>query len=331
MQPVKYTSIDTILSKLSRETNNMDFNESDAIEWIGEALSELNVHEVQQEAVAFIEVQNYTATLPDGLISILQIAKNNHWSKEENKCCPCPEEVVEEAQTCDINCPQDHPANLCGYPVPLDCNGTPLTDYEVAYYRPYFDLQYEYYGWTNSNYYQEHYTPVRLSNHTFFDSIVCKEKDMSVYCPGCTPFEYSPVKGAEDTLRFNFEEGSVAISYLRTATDIDTGYPLVPDNFSYLNAVTAYVKWKWAASMAFSGREGYLQQSQLYNQEWLKYARQAKNYMKMPKSIDQYQNLLEQQFYLIPRHRRYYGFFGKLGREEDRRFNGPGRRRFNNW
>ena len=47
----------------------------------------------------------------------------------------------------------------------------------------------------------------------------------------------------------------------------------------------------------------------------------------MPSGIDQYQNIMENSLYLIPRTRKYYGYFGKLGREEDRLFNNPDMRR----
>ena len=37
--------------------------------------------------------------------------------------------------------------------------------------------------------------------------------------------------------------------------------------------------------------------------------------------------LLEQTHQLIPNHKKYYGFFGKLGRPEGRKFNDPDFRR----
>ena len=41
----------------------------------------------------------------------------------------------------------------------------------------------------------------------------------------------------------------------------------------------------------------------------------------MPTGVDQYQNIMEQSMYMIPRFKKYYGFFGSLGREENKAFN----------
>ena len=71
-----------------------------------------------------------------------------------------------------------HPINQLGYPIPLDADGLPITDYDVAYYRPYYDLQWEYSPWVSSQYYKQNYTPVRLADNTFFNSVVCREKDI---------------------------------------------------------------------------------------------------------------------------------------------------------
>ena len=78
------------------------------------------------------------------------------------------------------------------------------------------------------------------------------------------------------------------------------------------------MEWK-----SWNNREGAAGLVQDYERKWLKYARQAKNFMKMPKGIDQHQNLLEQSHKLIPRKRTYYGYFGSLGRLENRTFNDP--------
>ena len=43
----------------------------------------------------------------------------------------------------------------------------------------------------------------------------------------------------------------------------------------------------------------------------------------MPSGVDEHQNLAQQSRYLIPRMNKYYGFFGKLGRAENRPFNNP--------
>jgi hypothetical protein len=318
---MQFTTIDRIFSKVHRDLKGTDVEEGDVVEWIGEALEFLKVHGIQEESVAFMEVKDFHANIPCGFQMVLQVAKNNNYVEDqcETTCCNIAE-VVEEIETplapCNIESPE-----LTGCPVPLDCNGAPLTDVEVAYYRPFFDLKWEYQPFINSSLYQEKFTPVRLASNTFFNSLVCKETDQTPY-QSCTD-EYTIVGHTEKRLRFSFKTGQVALSYLKSVTDATTGYPLVPDHISYTSAIVYYIKWKLAEQMEWAKREGYAGLAEKAERRWLKYCRQAKNYSKMPKSLDDYQDLLEQSHKLIPNHRRYYGFFGKINREEDRGFNNP--------
>lgn len=330
MSELQYTSVNRVLAKVHRDLKGTEVNESDAIEWIGEALEFLKVPQVQEQAVAFMEVRNYEADLPDGFQMILQVARDNNWTPETKDDCCIPMETIEEVTEQSTDDCTD-----C-FTQPVDCNGRPLFDDACPSYIPHFDMQWQYIPWTSCSYYKENFTPVRLANHTFFNTIVCKEKHDTPYQGNQDVYdhplknnflgqqdEYTIVGSVDKKLRFSFKEGYVALAYIRNAIDRETGYPLVPDNVSYVTAITYYLKWKMAEMYAWNGREGYEGKADKAEQKWLKYARQGKNYMKMPKSIDQFQNLLEQSHYLIPRHRRYYGYFGNLGREEERKFNDP--------
>ena len=174
MQKFQFIKIDSILSKFHRDFRGLDINESDAIDWIGEALGFMQIVSASEEAIAFIEVKNYQAPIPNGLHFITQIARNTNWEKPEDtsKCtyqtlCDLDTEY-EDCNTCD------NFTNL----VPVNCKGEICGDYEVAYYKPFFDLQYEYLQWANSNSRRSQYVPVRLANHSFFDTLVCKEPGM---------------------------------------------------------------------------------------------------------------------------------------------------------
>lgn len=312
---IKFTTIDTVLSKIYRELRgSQDLNETDIIEWIGEALQFLAVYESKEEAVAFLEVNNFETELPLHFIAVIQVAKNNEWVKPTRiDMCPTtvvtPENVVETL-----------PEDYC--PVITDCQGNLVGDYNIAYYRPYFDLKWEYQGFIQSPLYIEKFTPVRLSNHTFFNSVVCKESDPELY-NSCQD-EYTFIGNPISKLRFSFKEGQVALSYLKASIDEETGLPNVPDNISYITAITYYVKWKLMERLSWGTQRTVTQNDlQYHRQEWLRYARQAKNSLKMPTTLDQYQNMLEESHYLIPRHRKYFGFFGHLGREERRPFVDP--------
>jgi len=313
----QYVTVDTILAKYQRDFRGLDIGESDAIEWIGEALGFMKYASASEEAIAFIEVKNYQATLPYGLHYIVQIARSNKWTSEEPESCTAATllgdiiaPVTPDCLDCDIE-----PSTL----VLVDCQGTIIGDQEVAYYRPYFDLQYEYLGWAQSKACNESFTPVRLANHSFFNSLVCKtEETEGVYRGGRD--EYTIVG---DQLRFNFAEGFIALAYIRQRIDVTTGYPMIPDDESAKAAITYYLGWKMKENEAWNHREGASQLADRAEMRWLKYIKQFKNKAKMPWGIDEYQNLADQGNYLIPRRNRYYGFFGNLGTSENRVFNDP--------
>ncbi len=328
----QYTTLDRIISKLYRDLGLEEVSETDIIEWSGEALEAIGAITMYEEAVCFVEVKNHMADLPNGLHSIIQVARNMHWTNEKKETlCPAniilDDEVTEleepkDCGCCTSTCVHTNPQGFEDYPVPLDCNGMPITDYEVAYYRPYFDLQYEYYGWMRSNYYTQKYVPIRLANHSFFNSLVCAEEE-GLY-NSCTD-EYTII---DNKIRLSFKEGSIAVAYYRQKVDPETGYPMIPDDISVTQAITFYITWKYMARMWYMGREGYADKMQVAEDRWHWYCKQAGNKMIIPHGIDEHQNILDERNHLIPRHNRYYGFFGKLGRPEYQGFKDPNRRNF---
>lgn len=305
---MEYITVDRIFSKLHRDLKGIDFNESDVIEMIGEALDFLKIKGNQEEAVSFLNVKDYHAELPCGFQMVLQIARNNYYTPENNlKICPEPTITEEEVAVINRDCCSDEIPESTHTPVP-------------------YNLNWSYQSFTNSPYYKALFTPVRLSNNTFFNSLVCKEFDESPY-HSCDD-EYTIVGHTERRLRFSFKEGRIALSFLKTILDPETGYPLIPDQVSYITAITYYIKWKIAESHQWSGRQGFAGLAEASERRWLKYVSQAKNYTFMPKTLDDYQDLLEMSHRLIPSHRRYYGYFGKMTKEENRDFNNPSRNNY---
>lgn len=288
MSNINYVSINRIFSKVNRDLKGTETQETDVIEWIGEALDFMKVPQILVEDVAFVKVTDYHAAMPENLHMITQIARNKGYDPTVVADCPT-EEVVDPVVE-----------EICA------------TEVEVV------DLDWTYTIWTSGEDYKKNYAPVRLATGSFFNTIVCREKDESLYAT-CAD-EYTIVGEVDKLLRFNFIEGEVAVSYLRNTVD-DSGYPLIPDNISYITAIVYYIKWKIAEMYEWAGRDGWAAKAEKAEVRWNKYAKQAKNFMKMPKTLDQYQNLLEQTHYLIPNHKRYYEYFGNLSKSQPRNFN----------
>lgn len=288
MRVIKKTTLDRVFNKLYRDLGLEEISESDVIEWTGEVLEHIGVVDMYEEHVAFIEVDNHKAQLPNNLISIIQVAKNNRALKKDDGLC-----YHEVAKTCEP-LRQDF--------VPLDCRGGLIGDYEVAYYRPFFDLQYEYSGWMQSSLYSNTFSPVRLSNKTFFNSLVCPENDQ-IYSGSRD--EYT-IKG--DTLVLSFKEGQVAIAYYSFPVDVETGYPMIPDHVSVIQAIVSYVTYKYMQRLWYLGREGYGDKYKQAEIDYHWYINQAKTALFGPYGVDDFQDLLDQNT-LIPNLSKYKNFF----------------------
>lgn len=297
-----YTTLDRVLSKVYRDLGMEEISETDVIEWAGEALEGIGAISLYEEAVAFAEVKGHHADLPTRLHSIIQIARNNRWIKEEKESCtPAQliEEVTEESPNVE-NCG-------CNTSSILDCNGNSIFGQEINYYRPYYDLQWEYSGWMNTSFFRRKYTPVRLANHSFFNTIVCNE-DPELYNSAVD--EYTIVG---NRLRFSFEEGYVAIAYYRQVLDKETGYPMIPDDYSVITAITMYITMKYMGRMWYMGREGYADKFQKAEQDWQWYCKQAGNSITALYGEDEHEDFMKGRYNLIPNRNKYSGYFGKLG------------------
>jgi hypothetical protein len=179
------------------------------------------------------------------------------------------------------------------------------------------NLQWDYLDWLNQSLPLGFY-PVSLADHSFFDSIVCKEDDERIaqLYKTCKD-EYTVVQdGCNRKLRLSFKEGFVAVAYRRQITDSKTGYPMIPDNEYCINAISYYMKWKFWERYFFEGRDGSQAKMEYSMLQWDKYIRRFKGHAMMPFGLDQYENLKNQSSYLIPRRNRADNFFGELSNKE---------------
>lgn len=309
MEKYRFISINSTLAKYHRDVREGNVNESDLIEWIGEALSIMKISSASEEALHIAEVKNFHVDIPDRLHYIIQIARDLEWSKDTCKTKGlCPAEILTASE------------NVAQIPTVQDCDGNIITQYKLTNYSQIFNLNYLYNNWSNSSIYKSRFSPVRLANHSLFNSLVCKDVEPQDYTRDNGEDEYTVVG---DKIRFSFREGLVSIPYLRQRIDPETGYPMVPDNYYASSAINYYIIWKMKERDCWSHREGACQLAEKAQRLWDDYIRKFINDAKMPSGIDQHQNLAEQSRYMIPRLNRYYSFFGKLGTQENRVFKDP--------
>jgi len=318
MKELNYTTVNRVFSKISRDLGIDDFSEADVIEWTGEALEAIGAITMLEECVEFKEVKNHMVDLPRFTNSIIQIAEHNGDYSEVT-----PDTIVEsicEASTSlDPNCPCDTITNKY---IPVDATGYPIFDEDVYEWQPNINVQAEYVNWTSCSAYQNTWTPVRLANHTFFNSIVCQEPDSDKLYNNSRS-EYTIV--GDSKVRFSFQTGYIAIAYTRQKLD-ENMHPMIPDHYAYLTAVTKYVTLRLMERMWYAGRQGFGDKVQKAEADWQWYCKQAGNRGLMPHGIDQFQNMLDQSQYLLPRMFRYNQFFMDMSRPESRKFNDPDNR-----
>ena len=124
-------------------------------------------------------------------------------------------------------------------------------------------------------------------------------------------------------LRFSFSTGFVAISFKRPILDPITGYPMIPDSQPHITAIINYIVKEDAGIDFRAHREGSQAILEKAERDWDWYCGQASNLDKMPQSIDEMQNLLDQRSYVLPDYNKYYNFFGNLSAPEMRKYNDP--------
>lgn len=320
MKELNYTSVDRIFKKISSDLGIDDFSESDVIDWTGEALEAIDAVTMLEEAVEFVVVKNHMAELPQFTSSIIQIAQfNGDYTKNTASCLiesvtPEDENIVYK----DI-CAEEQSCNCTGVAkyIPVDENNYPIFDVDLYEWKPTFNIQANFKNWKNSKFFKENWIPVRLTNHTFFNSLVCTEPNADSLYKSCSS-GYTII--GDSTIRFSFQEGYVAIAHNRQKLD-ERGRPMIPDHISYTEAITKYITMKLMGRMWYSGREGYEKRYLKAETEWQWYCKQAGNRGLMPRGIDQYQNMLDQRQYFLPDQQRYRKFFRDLSHPERRNYN----------
>lgn len=302
MNTTRYISIDTVISRVLRDLGTQ-VERTDVIEWTADLIEYLNIPVVFEERVAFVEIKNYKAVLPDGLRAIIQIAKSNSLQVSPEECALQVLDEVDEKEEVEIK-------------VSEPCEGNTYSEGTRSGPRfgPWVDLQFNYDPLCGALMRHREWEPVRLSSHSFYQSLVCT---LSEKLYEESQWEYS-IKG--ETLLFNFREGVVAVAYVSHRTD-DNGMLMIPDDAHFINAAVSRVRY-----MAFQrlyDREPTRENAARLDradQDYQFRVRQAATFGLRPQSIDESENLAAGKDYILPRQFRYYDFFSGLNKREQRNY-----------
>lgn len=298
----KLVSSASILSKIYRDFGiDISINYSDAIEWIGEALSMLKVPCFYIDKITdgnkalfhqdYIEIEDGRGKLPCDLFSITQTAFVS--------MCP---------QHCKKECCQDC-TNSLGNVVCLDfitgnhtlacCDGCTEDLHQSE---------------TNCNSlhkddYVRHYIPMRWATNTFHKAF--HGCDLDFRCNSELTYTVN-----NNYIFTSFSKGKIAMSYKAVPTD-EEGLPLIPDNHSVLTFVSFYVFEKIAFQMYLTDKYSEAKYNTISMNRQL-YYQKSKNEGKMPRSLDEWQDLISIRNRIIPRLNDHSTFYRHLQSPQQR-------------
>ena len=114
------------------------------------------------------------------------------------------------------------------------------------------------------------------------------------------------------TIKTSFVSGKVCLSYKAFPLD-DMGYPMVPDDISFKEALFWYVYKKLLLGNSVNVPNGI--NYTFAEQQWKYYCTQARNSAVFP-DIDKWESFLNQWVRMIPNMNRHNNAFGNLGTRE---------------
>jgi hypothetical protein len=114
-------------------------------------------------------------------------------------------------------------------------------------------------------------------------------------------------------IKTSFRDGTITLAYTAFPVD-DEGFPEVPDDISYREALFAYIVKKLKYIDFLDGRIN-ITQYRLIERNWEFYCKQAAAKMQMP-NIEQLENLKNWSLRLLPNINDYSNYFSTLGQEQ---------------
>src|SRR5574343_57786 len=304
MSKYNFVSVDTIINRAVRDYKPLEeINPNDIVEWVGEALFKIGAKRLLTEEIAFLSLENFRATLPDGLCEIIQVAyseKNRNTKQCLTDTCEC-----EDTDTGCTSCTEIDDSQIY-----YEC-----WNKDISYYLPekrYVEIIHAYEIYKKfTPYFYGNYTPMRLSTNTF-GALLKYQCEDSLNLYSSSQYEY---KVENNTIYANVQEGEIVLAYTKQPLD-DNGYPLILDDESVLEAIVKYIGMKMLLPKLFMNEQGVGNIYAKFESDWQWYCRQAKNKMLIPTTLDEKQNHADIGRRLIKPYNSYFGYFGNLNLPE---------------
>jgi hypothetical protein len=293
----KYTSVKTVIAKVFSDFDlkEGDHRISDMISWVGEGLEKIGAFPqfitkvTGKDDNPILVFSNYQCKLPADFHRLIQIAY-----------CQSPTGPYYPMRYATGSFEYNSSVNE---PAPTDVDGDGITESTLV------NLAMDLYGLD----YNQALT--KINNEPAIRSLLVsliKDKTSTVETTSSDTGDLIYVI-VDNYIKTNIASGYLMMSYQAIPTDID-GYPLVPDEVSFLEALYWYVVKKLLYPMWRDGRV----RDAVYNDaksSWNYYCKQAYGNAMMPNQ-DQLESFKNSWLRLIPEINEHKSFFSNLGQEQ---------------
>lgn len=292
------TSIKRVIAKVltDRDAKEGDHRISDMVEWAGEALEKIGAYPyfvtkvAGKEGEPLLELVNYQAKLPSGFHRLVQVGYS---STEDGSFYPMRYATgsFEAAHGLTSN---EESTSLDDVVSTADIVTLTMTLYSIDY-----DA-----------------ALLKINNDPALRSVIAGlVLDKRAASEGSTSrtVDYVYVITPGGWIKTNQETGYLMMAYQAIPLDID-GYPLVPDDPSFLDALYWYINMKLMYPEWVAGR---VRDAVYYDarRSWNYYCKQAYGNAMMP-AADQLESFKNSWLRLVPEIREHSDFFSTLGQEQ---------------
>lgn len=289
------TSIKNVISKVIRDLQyNKDFPWQNAVEWGAEALQHIGAYLQFEKKCTKLTVSDYKATLPCDFHMLLQLSYNG------KPLTPGSGSFMHLMDSCCFNNTKDPSLDL--YEKAAIDSLTQQIDALNAQLQVATDV-----------------TVIASLNNSIQqkkDELLMVLNRQSVIGNSDYPSDKKYVYWVNNHhIKLNFREGTIFIAYLGIPVDED-GFPLIPDDISYREALYRYITMKLMYPSYLQGKLRDRQWDEMV-QSWHNYCAQARGVANMP-DIGQLENIKNMWVRLIPEINNFDSFFNNISTQEQK-------------
>lgn len=291
-----YISTKAVIAKIMRDLDIQEENTriTDFIEWVGEglkkigAIKSLNVKVAGKEDIPLLRLEDYQVQLPNDLFRLLGVAYSNN---------PTGPFIPMRYGTGTYDSRGEENTNSTTTTIAASSDIITLA-------MDLYDLTYEEALELVNN------DPILESK---LNGLLLDDCGVTIQQQTNTTLDYTYVVNSS-YLKTNIKEGYIMLAYAAISID-EEGYPLIPDDPSYIEALYWYVNMKTLYSRLYRGEQGVRYLYEHAESKWRFYRKQAYAVTMMP-NTDQHESLKNQTLKLYPEIDSFNNFFSTLGEQQ---------------